>query len=190
MRKIAIGTLMAALGLLVAGVAPAATIGFAPSGVITASTGDPVLVDVVVSDLAGEIVSAYDLDIIYDETMLTPTFVSFSNKLGSVAAFETFVDADFATPGVLDVASLSLLSDAELLARQGGDSVTLFTIGFSAIADGTSELSFVFDRFNDVKGSNAEPLDVTGGPAIPEPTAALVFAAGAAVMAGALRRRR
>ena len=68
--------------------------------------------------------------------------------------------------------------------------MTLATLGFNAIADGTSQLSFRFDEFNDVKGLNAEVLDLTGEAAIPEPSAALVFALGAAVVGTALRRRR
>ncbi len=189
MRKIAIGTLLAALCLLVAGVAPAATISFVP-GDITAGVGDIVSVDIVVSDLGGEIVSAYDLDVIYDDSMVTATGVSFAGSLGNPLLFEVFQDFDLSTSGVVDLAELSLLSDAALLASQGGDTVTLASIEFEAIADGTSQLSFVFDDFNDVKGLRAEPLDVTGEPTIPEPSAALVFAAGAAVVAGALRRRK
>jgi hypothetical protein len=179
------------LGLAIAGIATpalAVTIGFAPSGDITASSGNPITVDIVISDLAGEVVSAYNLDLTYDDTMLTPNFVSFTNKLGSVTAGEASVDADIPLSGVLDILSQSYLSDAELLALQGGDSVTLFTVGFTAISDGTSSLGFVFDDFNYVKGMNGEPLDVTGAPPIPEPSAALVFAVGAALVATAVRR--
>jgi hypothetical protein len=192
MRKIAIGTLLATLCLLGAGVASAATIGFVPGADVTAGLGDNVTVDIVISDLGGEIVSAYDLDVLYDATMLTPTSVDFTDELGNVVAGEALVDWDVPTPGVLDLASLSLLWDPALVALQDGDTVTLATIGFQGIAAGTSQLSLVFDEFNDVKGLRATPLEleVGGEPAIPEPGAALVFAAGAAVVAGALRRRR
>ncbi len=198
MRKFAIGTLLAALGLLVAGVASAATIGFQP-GSQALDVGDPWSVDVVVSDLGGEIVSAYDLDILFDPSVININVVSFSGALGNIAAAEAFIDVDILGPGVLDVASLSLLSDPALLALQGGDSVTLFTLSGQALAEGTTNLSFVFDNFNDVKGSGANVLQIEPEegtirvgeePAIPEPSAALVFAAGAAVLATALRRRR
>ncbi len=193
MRKIAIGTLMVALSLLVAGMAPAATISFVPSDA-TALVDDIVDVDVVVSDLGGEIVSAYDLDILYDDSILTVLSVFLpSASLGNPVIPEAFYDVNFA-PGVVDMAGVSLLSDAELLARQGGDSVNLGTISFQATALGTSGLDFVFDDFNDVKGLLGEPLDLEVGQGsvrvVPEPSAALAFAVGAAVVGTAVRRRR
>ena len=80
MKKIAIGTLVAAVSLLLAGSASAISIGFAPSD-SRVLIGDTVAVDVVVSELAGEIVSAYDLYVVYDATVVTATGVSFANSL-------------------------------------------------------------------------------------------------------------
>jgi hypothetical protein len=190
MRKIAIGTFLAALCLLVAGTASAISIGFDPAAV-TGAVNDVVDVDIVVSDLGGEIVSAYDLDVVYDPSALTVLSVfQPTSSLGSPVIPEAFYDVNFG-PGVIDLAGLSLLSDAELLSRQGGDSVVLATLTFQVKAAGTSQLSFVFDQFNDVKGLRAQPLEleVGGEPAIPEPGAALVFAVGATVMAAAIRRK-
>jgi hypothetical protein len=119
MRKIAIGTLMVALGLLLAGVAPAATIGFVPSD-STVLVGDTITVDIVLSDLAGEVVSAYDLDVIYDASVVSATGVSFSGMLGDPLFFEAFQDSDLSVAGLVDLAELSLLSDAALLFVAGG----------------------------------------------------------------------
>jgi hypothetical protein len=165
----------------------AATIGFAPASVI-AAVGDTFSVDVVVSDLGGEIVSAYDLDIVFDASVLTATSVVFSGALGGGA----FLDA-ILSPGLIDVAGVSLLSDAALLALQGGDAVMLASIGFTKTGDGTSALDFVFDAVNDVKGANGQILALDAIPGsvvpIPEPSAALTFGAGLLVTGFALRRR-
>jgi hypothetical protein len=193
MRKIAIGTLMVATSLLAAGLASAVSIGFAP-GDSTVLLGDTVSVDIVVSDLAGEIVSAYDLDVTYDSTLVTAAGVSFANSLGDPLVPEVFQDSDISVSGLVDLAEVSLLSDASLLALQGGDAVTLATLEFDATAIGALDLAFVFDAFNGVHGTGARPLDpeVVGGSVnvIPEPTAALVFALGAAAVAASVRRRR
>lgn len=194
MRKILIQTLfVSACWLLLGFSAQAVTIGFVPSSQ-TVGAGDPVFVDVVVSDLGGEIVSAYDLDITYDDSVLSATSVSLSSALGDEFFFEAFYDWDISTSGVVDIAGLSLLSDAALLALQGGDSVVLATLGFTAHSLGVSPLDFVFDAFNDIRGSNGQTLDVTpvsGSVAVvPEPTAAALFFVGFAVAHGAIRRRQ
>jgi hypothetical protein len=165
----------------------AATIGFAPASVI-AAVGETFAVDVVVSDLGGEIVSAYDLDIVFDASVLSATGVAFSGALGGGA----FLDAILA-PGLVDLAGVSLLSDAALLALQGGGSVTLASIGFTKTGEGSSALDFVFDAVNDVKGANGQILALAAVPGsvapIPEPSAALSFGAGLLVTGFALRRR-
>ncbi len=59
MKKLALGFLVFAVSLLATGVAAAATIGFSPQEQ-TVAPGDDFTVDLVASDLAGLIVSAYD----------------------------------------------------------------------------------------------------------------------------------
>ena len=183
----------AALTLLLASVAQATTIGFAPSST-TVEFGDSITLDVVISDLGGEIVSAYDLDLIYNSALLSATSVTFGPSLGDESLFEVFSDSDLTGPGVVDFAQLSLLSDASLLALQGGDSFVLASVSFDVTGTGTSTLDFVFDPVNDIKGANALRLDVTVAPgfvtSIPEPSAALVFSLGAAILVAGSRRRR
>jgi hypothetical protein len=99
--------------------------------------------------------------------------------------------------GAGDFAQLSLLSDFELASMQL-DSFTLATLEFQAIGLGTSSLDFVFDAFNDIKGLGAGALDVdpvsgsvtVSDPAIPEPSAALVFALGMLIVGAATRSRK
>ncbi len=175
--------------------AEALTIGFSPA-TATVEIGSVVLVDVVVSDLGGEIVSAYDLDVTYDASILSVTDVTFGLSLGDEAWWEVFNDSNTSVPGLIDFAQLSLLSDADLAALQPA-SFTLATLEFQAVAAGTSSLDFTFDTFNDIKGLNAEMLEVDAGSGsvtvsnpIPEPHAALVFGLGAMVIGMSSTRRR
>ncbi len=169
----------------------AISIGFQPVSQ-SVVLGDSVLVDIVVSDLGGEIVSAYDLDITYDAAILSAVSVTFGPSLGNEALFEVFSDSDLSMPGLVDLAQLSLLSDAALLGLQGGDSVVLARLEFGTVGMGVTSLGFTFDRFNDIKGLNAEQLvieAVAGNVAvIPEPHASLLFALGVVLFSRAARR--
>jgi len=175
--------------------ADALEIGFVPA-TQTVGVGANVSVDVVVSGLeAGisEIVAAYDLDVTYDPLVLAATGVSFGSGLG--AAGEVLTDFDLATSGIVDLAALSLLADADLAALQG-DAVTLATLHFSALALGTSALvlspSAPFGI--DVKGTANAILsfDVVAGGAfevVPEPSTVVLLAAGLLALASRARRR-
>jgi hypothetical protein len=171
----------------------AATIGFAPSS-LAVGVGDSFSVDIVVSGLAGEIVSAYDLDITYDSSIILPTSVTFGSLLGDQSAFEVFNAFDMSASGVVDLAQLSLLSDTNLLALQGGDSFVLATLGFDATSLGTTNLDFVFDSINNITGLNAQTLNITAASGsvavVPEPTAATLFLLGALMFNRPARGRR
>ena len=112
---------------------------FVPAPPIPVAFGDMFDVDVVVSGLGGDSVSAYDVDITYDPFLLLPGAVSFAGELG-LPDIETITGA-FDLFGILDVFEVSLLSDAELGALQNGSEVTLFTVSFEALDDGVADLS-------------------------------------------------
>lgn len=194
-----------ALGLLLlpAG-AGAVSIGLDPAAQ-SVQPGDAVSVDVVFSDLGGEIISTYDLDVIFDPGVLVATDVLFTTQLGDPDALffpEVFSDFDLSTSGLVDLSQLSLLDDDMLFALQGGETVTVATIAFQALGAGTTDLEFVFDAVNDVKGRDAAvlPIDPSGasvtveGPSsqspVPEPSAGLLFAVGSLLVAPALRGSR
>jgi len=177
----------------------AISLDFVP-GTQSVALGTSVTVDVVVSGLtaATEIVSAFDLDVTYDSTVLSATGVTFGPSLGDPFFFEVFEDFDISTAGVVDFAALSLLSDGDLAALQG-DSVTLATLSFDTIGVGTSSLGFILDAFNDVKGRNAAVLSLTVGPGsvtvngpnpIPEPGTMLLLGTGLAGLAAWRLRRQ
>ncbi len=165
----------------------AATISAVP-GMQDVEIGGSTTIDILISDLGGEIVSAYDLDLLYDASVLLATDVVFGTSLGDELFFEVFGDFDLSVAGLVDFAQLSLLDDDTLFPLQGGQEVVVARVVFEAVATGTSGLSFAFDAFNDVKGRDAAVLPIEAGmgsirvtdsgAAIPEPSSAVLFAVG------------
>jgi hypothetical protein len=147
-------------------------IDFLPS-VTEATTGDSFGVDIVVGDLtsAGEIVSAFDLTIGFDASVIAATDVTFGAALGEAFFFEVLEDfligpgttfGGVSYPlGQVNFAALSLLGDGALAALQG-DSVVLATLSFTALGAGTSDLSFIPGLVPGVDG-----LDVKGSAILP-----------------------
>jgi len=196
--------------LLMAGVmlfgtqsAMAVSIGFSPSSpLVGVTTGDLFDVDIVVSDLGGEIVSAFDLDVTYDASVLNATGYKFASQvagggmLGDWSWFETYNNDDTSLPfqnplaiaGIVDLFETSLLSDAALATLQGGGPVTLATISFKAIADAAStELGFDWTGINDVKGRNNGVI-IPG--TVPEPASLALLALGLAGMGFSRQRKK
>lgn len=167
----------------------ALSLDFAPAST-TVSIGDSLDVDIILSGLTAEneIVSAFDLDVSYDSTLLTADFVTFGMDLGDPLWFEALTDYDTSTAGIVDLAELSFLSDSELDFLQG-DSVTLATLTFSAIGTGDAAFSFLWGDFDDIKGFNAEIIYPDSAP-VPEPATMLLFGTGIAGIASSRFRRK
>ena len=132
-------------------------VGFSPAAQ-TVSVGATVQVEIFIPGLEGvspeEIVAGYNLDVVYDSAILQATGVTFHTDL--VASLG---QADLSQPGVVDLSSVSLESDARLQFLQP-DQVLLATIIFTAIGPGTSNLELGPDPFfgRDVKSLNAQPI--------------------------------
>ena len=107
--------------------------------------GDLVDVAAVVSGLGSgalqQVVGGFDLNVLFDPTVLTGLGVDESSTAFGAAADRLFGPATGAGTGVLGLQGLSLLLDPDLLALQG-DSFTLATFHFQALADGVSTLQF------------------------------------------------
>jgi hypothetical protein len=149
------------------GPSSAVSLNFSPS-TTTVNVGDSFDIAVVISDLyaadnSREIVSAFDLDVLYDPAVLNATGITFGLSLGDEFFFEVFNDAIF-SPGRIDFAALSLLDVADLLVLQPDDSFTLATLSFDAIGLGISSLTFDPVEFPgvDVKGYDPfTPFDLS-----------------------------
>jgi len=168
--------------------AVAIVIGFEPAS-LTPVLGESIDVDVVISGLESEspaeIVSAFDLEVQFNPSVLSPNSVSFGSFLGGLALFQSI---DLSTSGVVDFAEVSLLDDATLSALQP-DTFTLATLSFDTLAAQISPLTLVINPpTNDIKGLNARvlPLDVRGGSVtvslIPEPGMLMLVAGGLAAV--------
>lgn len=108
------------------------------------AVADTLSVDIYVSGLAGEVVSGWDLLLLFDGSILQATDVFFD--LANFAD-DPIADALYdATVSVGDVSTfmVSFLSDAELALRQT-EPVRLFSVSFLALTDGVSLLNFGTD---------------------------------------------
>jgi hypothetical protein len=101
-----------------------------------------------------QIVSAFDLDVLYTPAILQLTDVALGSQL--TPSLQT---TNVATPGVVDIAELSRQTDAALQALQP-DTVTLATLTFRALGPGASMVTLAADPHfgRDVKGLNAQVL--------------------------------
>jgi len=192
-KQIWLFLLVGVLGWFWSTPASALNINFVP-GFQTVSPGDTFALDIVVSGLEAvtpnEIVSAYDLDVTYNSSLFTATGVTFGSLLGL-----SLQNSSLATLGLVDLAEVSLESDAALGALQG-DSVTLATLAFKASGgQGTGNFNFVFNATNDVKGNGAAVLDLSPGTAAvqvgatPEPGTLVLLASGLVGLVLHQRRR-
>jgi hypothetical protein len=208
-KKPLLATLALATGLLGAA-APAAAgivVTFTPS-TQHANIGETLSVDVSIAGLGAEILSAFDLNFIYDGSVIGQTFrsidaTSAQQQLGGSYGFAPIWAIDSVALGDWGVQAIALADDATVAVEQA-DSFLLARFQFSADANGSSlfTLGPDLDFQRNFVGLNAQSLDVTvhgaclavgtGSCAVPEPASyGLVGLAllGAAVP-GALRRRR
>lgn len=136
---------------------------------ITVEFGSSFNVDVVVSGLhendPAQIVSAYDLYISYDPSIIDAAAVLFGSNLNGGDPAKSDQGYSNSATGELNIWELSHLGDLSLDAMQP-DTFTLATISFDTVAEGTSSLEFIdhpFFGFQDIKGLDAVPLQVEIG---------------------------
>jgi len=144
-----------AAGTLLMAARPAEAINVGITGApATVTAGDTFQIEIVVSDIVNEIISAWDIDVAFDSALLSNDSATFNDAPmgGADSDFEAFLD-----PGLTDAFLVSYLSDAELRALQCpggacGPILTLVSLNFTALADGDPMISLVdWGPWNDIK---------------------------------------
>ncbi len=174
---------------------------FVPSA-FNVAVGGVIDVDLRISGLGAELLGAFDINTVFDGSVLQPGTVSFFGaNFGSVNS-ESYFDPTFAN-GDTGVIAGSNLNDADLSALQLND-FTILTFQFSGLANGASfiTLGTDLDFQRNFVGLNFQSLVVdvqgvcvsvgTGQCTVPEPASLglAALALGCALLPAALRRRR
>jgi len=180
MKKLIFTSFLALLcGWLASVPARAVSIDFDPSS-HTVQADDTLSVDIVISGLGKLIVSAFDLDVLYDPQLLLNQSIDFGPWLGDPTLFEVleYPTGPATDPwvGVLDFSAVSLLPDAGLKALQqsANGTLTLATLNFDVLQNGTADLQFSWGPGNMIVLA-------------PEPGTVLLLAGG--LLAGAFCQR-
>lgn len=165
--------------------AQAVTIDFVPDSP-SVLLGMPLDVDVVISglsDLAPPSLGAFDLNVSFDDTILSLSSVEFGDLLGDVSAFEAIAGSGPIVGGV-NLFEISLLLDFELDALQPA-SFSLATLSFDAIGEGTSALALIPVQLGDGLGdplagsaASGSVRVVPGDGSVPEPSSVFLFLPG------------
>lgn len=163
----------------------------------TAELGNQVAVDVAIEDLgdfASPSLSTLDIDVLFDDTLLSVVGVAFGSELDQ-GGFGS-IQGDFSFPGGHNAFEVSLEDAVDLVANQPA-SFVLFTLTFDTLAVGTSPLDLIIQDLADEQvPSNFISADTSSGsitvtlptPTVPEPGVLALVVLGLLTQ-GVARRR-
>jgi hypothetical protein len=124
----------------------------------TLSSGQSVVVEVVVSGLdSGQALAGFDLDLVYDPGVLAVRSATFGGALGAEGV-DLFSSAVLSA-GRADLAAVSLLAELDLLALQT-TSFSIATLVFDALAPGFTDIRFDTSTFPGLLLSDAFGLSI------------------------------
>lgn len=205
MKKLYASMILSALLLAFATPASAILLSFVPENQ-TRLLGETAIIDVVVSGLTDsdpdEIVSAFDLSLLYDPAIVQVNSVTLSavSVMGGSSDTDSGVDQSNLLPGQLDFYVTSFLTDDDEIAAlqvNQNNPLTLARIVFDTIGLGTSSMSFFTSPTKVIVGRDYVELPIssqngsitvmTGQAQVPEPSTFLLALLG--VFALALRPR-
>ena len=177
--------------------AQAIDLSFDPSAQTVGGIGAPVSVDVRISGLGDDILTGFDLDVSFDDSILGFQSFSFGTGLDTFG-FGTINDVvDFGS--TVNVFELSFDDDADLHTFQPNDFV-LGTFNFTALSLGTSSLDvssgllageLVFDPALGFEVPKSLSADVQSGSvtAVPEPGTLVLLLSGLVTLGWSRRAR-
>ncbi|WP_326538574.1 PEP-CTERM sorting domain-containing protein [Pseudorhodoferax sp.] len=179
-------TLKAAAGALLLGLAS-----LAHSSVVlqtsTSTAGAVATVDISATNRdATRAVGGFELELLYDAALWSPSGVQFSQFLGDLSNFEALTDFDFSVAGVVKLLSISLLGPFDPLPLSAiqpvdGSPFLLATVSFDAMGSGLGGFRLGHVTLLDEFG---EQIQV-----VPEPSTVATLSLGLLALV-AVRRRK
>lgn len=178
------------IGLLAAGAAQAATLSLSPASIGPLTPGTTLVFHLILSGVGDDdsnTVGAYDFDLSFDPSIASFAGFTYHPFLGVLEDDEVIV-ASGATGSTIDIAAVSLLDGASLVALQPA-SFALGSITLVAVGPGAFALAFTQSLVSDVNGFDLALTQVDGASVqvVPEPGTAWLLAGG---LAGLAARRR
>lgn len=187
MRKLSLRFALILLAFGGIGVANATPIEFNPAN-STVEEGGTVAVDIVVTPDVGVFIGSYDIDVLFDGSLLSVADVIFGDSLGG--PFDSIQGGLSSGPGAYFISEISFLFDLSIVQAGDGSPFTLATILFNADAVGESLLNFGLTLLgNDFGFPVANPpnpgsgsIVITEAVAVPEPGSLILFIFGLALL--------